>query len=62
MKSTFTAMSTNGVELQIEAEPEGVTVSLAGGDEVVLGVDGLAGLEEFLNSSMTTRPHPRGLA
>ena len=58
MKSTFMVLGANGVQLRIEADDEGVTVSLAGGDEVVLDADGAESLEEWLNSSMTTRDEP----
>ena len=56
MKTTFTTMGTNDVELQIELEDEDVIVSLAGGEEIVLDAAGLNDLEEFLKSSTQPRP------
>jgi hypothetical protein len=56
MKTTFTATDSTASNCSSSVESEGLTVSIAGGEEVALGVTALAGLEEFLNSSMQPRP------
>ena len=57
MKTTFTTMGTNDVELQIELEDDDVIVSLVpAAEEIVLDAAGLNDLEEFLKSSTQPRP------